>query len=198
MKQPFHLCLTVPLILSLMGCARITSSVVEKERVDQEMKGNRGYLKGKPPTAPPERKRTRRILQTDIELATPHELNPWQAKKAAAGPVATAPSAPVAAPPGVEELPFEEDWEEEPLVEEVARPSAVPEKPATTYTVRKGDTLEKIADKVYGDSKKWRRIFEANRDRLSGPNRIYPGQKLAIPAQEEEATTRKGSSGDLK
>jgi len=50
-----------------------------------------------------------------------------------------------------------------------------------TYTVQSGDTLSKIAQKYYGDSSLYTKIFEANRDQLKDPNRIFPGQKLRIP-----------------
>jgi len=49
------------------------------------------------------------------------------------------------------------------------------------YTVVAGDTLSKIAQKFYGDPSQWPRIFEANRDQLSNPNLIFPGQVLRIP-----------------
>jgi hypothetical protein len=54
-----------------------------------------------------------------------------------------------------------------------------------TYTVQPGDTLSVIARQVYGQSTLWRLIFEANRDTLSEPGRIYPGQVLKIPPQPE-------------
>ncbi|MCS6771516.1 MAG: LysM peptidoglycan-binding domain-containing protein [Kiritimatiellae bacterium] len=54
--------------------------------------------------------------------------------------------------------------------------------PATTYTVQPGDTLSRIAAKVYGDSKKWQIIYEANRASLpGGPQSIKVGQTLIIP-----------------
>lgn len=49
------------------------------------------------------------------------------------------------------------------------------------YEVKKGDTLSKIAEEVYGDAKLYPKIFEANRDLLTDPNKIKPGQKLRIP-----------------
>ena len=51
-----------------------------------------------------------------------------------------------------------------------------------TYVVVAGDSLSKIAKRQYGDGKKWRRIYEANRDLIKDPDLIYPGQKLRIPA----------------
>jgi nucleoid-associated protein YgaU len=50
-----------------------------------------------------------------------------------------------------------------------------------TYVVVKGDSLSKIAKREYGDANKWRTIYEANKDLISDPNLIYPGQALKIP-----------------
>ncbi len=50
-----------------------------------------------------------------------------------------------------------------------------------TYVVVSGDTLSKIAQKYYGDPALYTQIFQANRDVLSDPNKISPGQKLRIP-----------------
>ena len=52
---------------------------------------------------------------------------------------------------------------------------------AQTYVVKAGDTLSKIARQFYGDPSEYPRIFEANRDQLSDPNKIQVGQKLKIP-----------------
>lgn len=49
------------------------------------------------------------------------------------------------------------------------------------YTVVAGDTLSGIAQHWYSDASQWHRIFEANRDQLSNPNLIFPGQVLRIP-----------------
>ena len=54
--------------------------------------------------------------------------------------------------------------------------------PATTHTVRSGDTLWRIAQRYLGAGSRYVEIFEANRDVIgSNPNRIFPGQVLAIP-----------------
>jgi LysM repeat protein len=60
-------------------------------------------------------------------------------------------------------------------------PTPPPTPEPTTYVVQPGDTLWRIAAKVYGDGSLWRIIFEANRDTLSDPGRIRPGQVLKIP-----------------
>ena len=44
-----------------------------------------------------------------------------------------------------------------------------------------GDTLWRIAQKVYGDKDKWPLIYQANKDVIKDPNKIYPKQVLKIP-----------------
>ena len=50
---------------------------------------------------------------------------------------------------------------------------------AETYEVKSGDNLSKIAKKYSGIS--WKDIYDANRDKLSDPDKIFPGQVLTIP-----------------
>ncbi|OVE77177.1 hypothetical protein BVX99_03385 [bacterium F16] len=57
--------------------------------------------------------------------------------------------------------------------------------PTTTpYTVAEGDNLSTISINVYGTSKHWNKIFEANRDQLATPERVKVGQTLKIPRLE--------------
>ncbi len=60
-----------------------------------------------------------------------------------------------------------------------AAPAAAPA--AKTYTVQSGDTLSKIARDHLGDANAYMKIFEANKDQLSDPDKIKPGQVLRIP-----------------
>jgi uncharacterized protein YidB (DUF937 family) len=61
-----------------------------------------------------------------------------------------------------------------------AKPPAPPAE--ETYTVVKGDSLSKIAKRVYGNANSWRRIYDANRQVIGdNPDLIKPGQKLTIP-----------------
>ncbi len=51
----------------------------------------------------------------------------------------------------------------------------------STYEVKSGDTLSKIAKEMYGDASKYQRIFEANQPMLDNPDDIRVGQVLTIP-----------------
>ena len=52
---------------------------------------------------------------------------------------------------------------------------------AKTYTVKKGDSLWKIAKQFYGNGNAWTRIHEANKDIIRDPDLIQPGWTLRIP-----------------
>jgi nucleoid-associated protein YgaU len=49
------------------------------------------------------------------------------------------------------------------------------------YTVKSGDTLSKIAKEHLGDANSYMKIFNANKDQLTDPDKIKPGQVLKIP-----------------
>jgi nucleoid-associated protein YgaU len=50
-----------------------------------------------------------------------------------------------------------------------------------TYTVKSGDTLSAIAKTHLGDANAYMKIYELNRDQLSDPDKIKPGQVLKLP-----------------
>ncbi|OXH80044.1 LysM peptidoglycan-binding domain-containing protein [Pantoea agglomerans] len=50
-----------------------------------------------------------------------------------------------------------------------------------TYTVKSGNTLNAIAKQFYNDASQYMKIFEANKNLLSSPDKIAPGQVLTIP-----------------
>ncbi len=56
-----------------------------------------------------------------------------------------------------------------------------PEEETEFYTIKKGDSLSKIAKAYYGNAMKYPVIFEANREVIKDPDLIYPGQVLRIP-----------------
>ena len=49
------------------------------------------------------------------------------------------------------------------------------------YTVQPGDSLSKIAKKLYGEADRWKEIWEANRAKIPNPDLIHPGLELQIP-----------------
>ena len=57
-----------------------------------------------------------------------------------------------------------------------------------TYTIEKGDTLSKIAKEQLGHASAWKQIFEANRDVLDDPDRIFPGQVIKLPPADSDTT----------
>ena len=60
-----------------------------------------------------------------------------------------------------------------------AKPAASP--PSKTYTVKAGDTLSRIAKDQLGDPNDYMKIFNINKDQLSDPDLIKPGQVLRLP-----------------
>lgn len=86
------------------------------------------------------------------------------------------------------------DWQKEIAADIRVKPGAPKAAPAaapaaaapaaaagTTYTVKSGDTLSAIAKQLLGDASDYMAIFNANRDQLSDPDKIKPGQVLKIP-----------------
>lgn len=53
--------------------------------------------------------------------------------------------------------------------------------PPATYVVKSGDSLSKIARKTLGSPNKWKALWEANKDQIKDPDKIYPGQVLKLP-----------------
>jgi nucleoid-associated protein YgaU len=75
-----------------------------------------------------------------------------------------APAAAVAAPAPPASPPRETEW------------------PAgRVYVVRPGETLGTIAKKVYGSSRFWKKLQDANRDVIPDPERMRAGARLQLP-----------------
>jgi nucleoid-associated protein YgaU len=64
---------------------------------------------------------------------------------------------------------------------EAAAPAEEVEEKVEFYVIQSGDTLSKIAKRYYGDAMKYPRIFEANREVIQDPDKIFVGQKIRIP-----------------
>lgn len=71
-----------------------------------------------------------------------------------------------------------------PDVGALAAPQPAPaQPPVDTYRVQRGDTLSRIAAKMYNDPNQWKLIYDANRGSLASPESLRLGQTLIIPAR---------------
>jgi nucleoid-associated protein YgaU len=74
------------------------------------------------------------------------------------------------------------DWRTDIVADiKVVAPPAGAAADAKTYTVKAGDTLGAIAKAQLGDAGAYMKIFNANKDLLTDPDKIKPGQVLKIP-----------------
>jgi len=189
---------SLPLIaLVLSGCiTRVTP--YEVDRVDQELKGNRGIVGGETYDFPEvERRKTKTMYNIEIELSSRKGdkrageeirgnrgyVNKKEAAKEISAPLKKKGSkrlggtGKMMTPQVVYHKPTTVQKE---YKEEEGKGTLV-KKEIKTYVVQKGDTLQKISEEMYGTTKKWKKIFEANKDILGDPDQIRVGQKLIIP-----------------
>ncbi|MFA5276501.1 MAG: LysM peptidoglycan-binding domain-containing protein [Candidatus Omnitrophota bacterium] len=183
MKNALIKMLLLGSVLVLAGCT-VRSYPLTRDRVDQSLTGgNRGYLQGKPSSmseAP--RKETRTVQIVEVELGSPLKFE--KTKKASAEQINSTPE--VVAEPVIEgNRGFMNQ-------NEPAQTEVVYEK----YVVQKNDTLQKISMKFYNTTKKWTKIYAANKDTLKTPNKLYPGKTLNIPVEGKQ--TSKGIAENLK
>src|SRR5262245_14400450 len=60
-------------------------------------------------------------------------------------------------------------------------PSAYGSGSGRVHVVQRKDTLYALARSYYGDASQWKKIYQANQDQITDPNRIKVGMKLVIP-----------------
>ena len=187
------------LSLSLTGC--VTVKKVVRERVDQDVSGNQGFLQGKGVAPAKTGQTTREYVDIRVEIPTWGEVKKELPKPMARKSKRTTPGRdrevsgnqgfissgrgfeqqlpPVYKPKPVASRPTE------PAVYEEAETADKVTVAPRTHKVREGDSLSKIAKDVYGKSSKWTVIYEANSDKIKDPNRIKTGIVLTIPELEE-------------
>ena len=160
------ICLLLALVVT--GCT-IRTYTVTKDRVDQQIQGNRGYLSGDAPKIEGEpRSKTRKTAVMEIEFGVPWAKKPVATEKQEEREIVTEPV---------------EVYEEDILAEEA---EIMPEEKEITYTmykIQKDDTLQKISKKFYGTYRKWKMIYDANTDVLKNPHRIKPGITIRVPEE---------------
>ena len=167
--------LLVP-ILVLTGCIR--TYTYQRERLDQDLAvGNRGVIMG--PVGPaPERvtKPTRTIMGVDIDYKPIEYIEKEkEIKRRGYKPSSIERETEVIEIPG--------EMYEVGRSTVTTEPLHVEKEALTEYMVKKGDTLQKISSRFFGTTRKWGDIYKANRDRLKGPDKIYPGQVIVIPLE---------------
>ena len=165
MKKASVLCVVALLAFIVSGCT-VRTYPLTRDRIDQDLNsGNRGYVLGAAPTeTETERAKTRETQVFSIEFGRPVKV---ETKKTPA--TVTEPSSSYTS-------------ENETYVSSESEPAAIGGS-FEKYTVQKNDTLQKISQKCYGTTKKWTKIYDANKDVLKGPNKVYPGQVLNIPTE---------------
>ena len=177
------LCLTLGILLAGCSSLKAMTFVETKERVDQEPSGNAGVLFGTPAVpVNPNVKKTRDIYVLEITKKVPDQDLPIAHQSVPSNQPSSVnnlsqPNNEVANPSA--NLPVETS-----VILEGAKdrtPFVPPSLPAQ-YTVNKDDTLQTIAKKFYNSYTKWPKIYEANKDKISDPNRIKSGVVLTIPA----------------
>jgi nucleoid-associated protein YgaU len=157
------------LVFILSGCV-VRTYPLTRDRIDQDLTaGNRGYLEGQAP-AEKERNMERTTRVVEIEIGTPMKFG----KSAKVKPVKEE-GISSSAPTEDSELWGNRGYITDSETPEMQEPAPGFEK----YTVKKGDTLQKISKKFYGTTKRWNKIYKAND--LKSQNKIYPGQVLNIP-----------------
>ncbi|UVK44599.1 LysM peptidoglycan-binding domain-containing protein [Mesorhizobium sp. AR07] len=129
-----------------------------------------------------------------VAAVAPAELKPAEAKPAAPAVVAAVPAAPAT------EAPASAAAQAPAVVAAATPPSDVPETVAPklehadgAVIIRRNDTLWRISRRVYGHGVRYSTIYLANRDQISDPDRIWPGQVFKVPEKSKE-----GEAADLK
>jgi len=207
MKSLIALAMAFVILLTLPGCVRTYS--FKKERVDQELAGNRGTIMGEVPPAPiREAVPKRTVIGVDVEIPTFAATGRKRSVTQKGETTVTTPAMPTdrelwgnrgymspeETTSSQDTYPYKaERIEQAYIVQEEVQEIPVEKPSFTEYKVKKGDTLSTIAARsdVYGDAGKWKRIYEANKEVIKDPSRVYAGQILRIPLIEEE--TRQGS-----
>jgi LysM repeat protein len=188
------LCCILLTVFVMSGCVMRTYTT-EMDRVDQEIYGNRGVIMGTPPAVEDAQRvrKTRTIYNLEVELPSGYRTSQEIKDKDLYGNRGYVRG-------GV--TPEKEVYVSEKGGERVSgstrlsgsgMPQIVYSEPSSDntsatagngneyYVVKKGDTLQKISEKFFKTTTKWKDIYEANKRILKTPDRIRPGQKLIIP-----------------
>jgi len=163
----------------LTGCS-VKSYQVLEERADQDLdEGNRGYLSGKPEFSdekPRKTTRPRQVFEIEFGASSQEELEVKKAEKEIKAAQTATP-----ATRGTQISKREAVVVRVPAEVANAEPKTIMQK----YTVVEGDTLQKISQKFYGTTRRWKEIYDVNKKMLKNSERIYPGQVIEVLVKEQ-------------
>lgn len=171
---------SILLVTSLISGCIVRTYTQVKPREDQALDGNQGYIQGNIPAGKEAKttKKTRTIHVLEIELQPPIRFERGSPPSK---------SKPVVKRRGEDtelwgNLGYVKGRSQKRDKGRLAPKSrrAEARREVILYTVKKGDTLQKISKHFFGTVKKWPEIYKANKDKLKGPEKIYPGQVIRI------------------
>jgi len=156
-------------ITFFVGCVTLRTYEIEKPRVDTDIEGNQGYLSGDAVQTSAENRLgdTRKISVVEIEL---------RKSKAKEKQIQNSETE--------DYLSKDDTLESDLVIEDNLEFYAEDIQTYQDYTVSKSDTLQKISYKFYGTTKKWKKIYDANKDVIKNSDKVYPGTKIRIPLSE--------------
>ncbi|MFH1504748.1 MAG: LysM peptidoglycan-binding domain-containing protein [Candidatus Omnitrophota bacterium] len=163
-------------IIFLGGCLTTRSYTVEQPRVDREADGNQGFLAGTPKTEAKKSRLgdTRKFSVIEVEFgAYKDEVEQKEADFT------------INKKPAFKKEIFNEeviiDNDDESEITVVKAKKILSQEGPITYIVQKNDTLQKVSQKFYKTTKKWQKIYEANKNTIKNPDKLYPGVEITIP-----------------
>ena len=202
MKRFWLILIAVVMTGFLTGC--VTVRKVVRERVDQDISGNQGYLVGSTDASLESRPVDREYIDIRIEVPTwgevtapavRHEDDKSKADAKTTGDMPSGNKGYVSGRSKVDpyalkkqpktttayeyddyEIDIYDDYGDALVYEEVVVKPVYQE-----YTVKEVDTLSHIAKAFYDKASKWTVINEANADKIKDPSRVKAGTKLRIP-----------------
>jgi nucleoid-associated protein YgaU len=165
----------------MSGCL-VRTYVADRNRVDQDMQGNHGYIMGKQ-TSNEGRVfkfgKMRKVAVIEVETGShqPKEKSNESissSDESSSEPASSSSSSDYSSSSSSTSETFADSASESSM-------SAGKDVSYTEYTIQKNDTLQKVSQKFYGTTKKWMMLYNENKDVLSSPNKIYPGLVIKVP-----------------
>lgn len=169
------------ILILLTGCL-VKTYTIEVPRQDIEINGNRGYLYGQPKEKKTTvEKKTRSISVIEFDFGPRYTPSPSERKitEENKGKDDREIISEMLQKENMREI-IEED-NQSVSVNKVEKEEEEEKDKYEFYTVQKNDTLQKISQKFYGTTRKWKFIYNYNTDVIKDPDKIKPGMTLKIP-----------------